>query len=199
MHRTLKKILRVFTIIFLIVITLFIYDFAWVWIVDSTQMLLRRKVLRIKDVAKMRILDTDEITTFPYPGSKIEIYTNDGYKIFLYDVTWELKNKNYTIYQINDIACHVEEFTDESGTYLRSDFEFVFEKITGKKLKSISDIVDNREELYELFEFLESNLSKDNSEYVKKFTYNGIYTIKADFAKKGSEEFDRIQKMYIYD
>lgn len=183
-----KKLKKTFSVLFLIVLIL--WDLLWLYGLSflASDVLLRRNVLRIKNVVEMKILETDEVT-IPYSGSKIEIYTNDGYKIFLYGVVW-FNDKYHEIYQINDIACHVEEFTDESGTYLRSDFEFVFEKITGKKLKSISDIVDNRKELYELFEFLESNLSKDNSEYVKKFTYNGIYTIKADFAKEGSQIFD---------
>lgn len=196
MDRTLKNIIKTFTALFLIIITLSLYICSYFIIfilpmpIDS---LIKFKVSRNKNVSDVKIIDRDEIK-FPFSDRSIAIYTKDNYKIYLFNVIGE----HYDIYRINDIACDIDEFTDANNSYQNHKQSFVFGKLTGKKLDSISDIIDNREELYELYKFLEAKLSENNSKYVRKFTYNGIYTVKADFAKEGSEDFENIRRMYTY-
>lgn len=121
----------------------------------------------------------------PFYEHDIKIQTKDEYKIFLYNVNLTSKNKNIQICRINDIRCvsgTVYEITDNDQSSWNLTNPAILGKLIGKKLNSVGDIVDNREELYELFKLLES---KPQAE----FSYEDRFIIKANFIKGGSQNF----------
>ena len=133
------------------------------------------RILQNERVAEARITESE----FDMPTAKywLEIRTKNDYKIFLDNVKWSLKNKRIRVYRINDIGFHggtIYEVTGETEILYDPDNIEVLGKMLGKDLKSVDDIINNIEELYELYAFF---VPRSRGEFV----YNDKFIVNADF------------------
>lgn len=192
----LKKIRKVFTTINLII--LIVWGLVWAlfcFIFMTTipfKAVIKFNLLRNKDVADVEILKKEMWQE--HSERIIEIQTKDGYKIFLHNVGWTLKSDDYKIDGINDIGCfggNIYEITEEGQASYNPKSSKILEKMIGKKLDSVDDIIDSRKELYELYKLFEPKSRLNWSEPRTEFIYKDRFIIKADYAKEGSYIFEK--------
>lgn len=94
----------------------------------------------------------------------IKVITKDGYKVLLHYVKWSLKNKEISITSINDIYCYggkVFEINDSKKIFCTPSKIVFLGKLINKDLRNVDDVINNIDELYNLFKFLEQNNGKE--------------------------------------
>lgn len=108
----------------------------------------------------------------------IEINTNNKYKIILHNVGSSLKNRGIHLWTINNISyyggCCYE--LEKKVTICDADDIEILGKILNIQLESVNDVIDNIEQLYNLYSIFEINRLEEH-------IYRGKYVIKADFRK----------------
>lgn len=179
MQKVAKTILRISAVIFLIAATLYIYFFELILHMSFLPDLLRHNVLRNETAADVKFLESH--FGFVTEWYDIKIQTKDGYEIFLDFENWALRRKSHKIIRINDIDTNIVlsmyEITDVGLIPYEPTSSVILGKMIGKKLKSVSDIIDNRKELYELLKLFESKSRKNSSKPKNEFTYKDRFII----------------------
>lgn len=127
-------------------------------------------------VLDVKILESKiRIFTIKYD---IEINTKNKYKIILHNVGCSLKNKRIHLWTINNISYYGGcgyELEKKLTIYDADDIE-ILGKILNIQLKSVNDVIDNIEQLYNLYSIFETNRLEEH-------IYREKYMIKADFRK----------------
>ncbi len=143
-----------------------------------------------------RILKNENIADLKILGSKfivfsdvydVEIKMKNGDKVILHYVGKSLKNRGIEITQLNDIVClegRTYEIKKNKKVFYEPDDIAVLGKMLDIKLKSVGDVINHIEQLYELYELLESKSRT-------KFIYNDRFEVAADFKRldTGVEQF----------
>ena len=133
------------------------------------------RIQKNKNVIYAEILES-KLDVF-YDKYDIEIHTTDGYKIILHNVKWPLNNKGICISEINGICCYggkIYEILEETKLFYDPRDIEVLGKMLEKKIKSVDDVINNIDELYNLYKIFESNSRKE-------FIYKDRFLINADF------------------
>lgn len=133
------------------------------------------RILQNERVAEARITESE----FDMPTAKywLEILTKNNYRISLSNVKWSLKNKRILVLQINDIEFDggvIYEMAGEDNVWYHPCDIGILGKMLGKDLRSVDDIINNIEELYELYAFF---VPRSRGEFV----YNDKFIVNADF------------------
>lgn len=162
----------------LFLLTYFFYFFVSP---DFSEKLLMQVALRNDNVEVVKILESE--MDFPFYRHDVEITTKKGDKIFFHYVRWPLNNRGIQISQINDIGLfggQIYELKGDSKILYEPDDIAVLGKMLGVKLKSVGDVIDNVEQLYELYNFFESNAAKE-------YLYKDQFLIHAAFTQVSDE------------
>ena len=133
------------------------------------------RIQKNNNVTYAKILES-KLDVF-YDKYDIEIHTTDGYKIILHKVKWPLNNKGICISEINGIGCYggkTYEILDGAKLFYDPRDIEVLGKMLEKKIKSVDDVINNIDELYNLYKIFESNSRKE-------FIYKDRFLINADF------------------
>lgn len=139
------------------------------------------RILQNENAAEARITESE----FDMPTAKywLEILTKNNYRISLSNVKWSLKNKRILVLQINDIEFNggvIYEMAGEDNVWYHPCDIGILGKMLGKDLRSVDDIINNIEELYELYEFL---ASRPNVEML----YKDKFLIKRHFKRVNAD------------
>ncbi len=128
-------------------------------------------------VSKVRLLKgKSRVLVIKYD---IEIEIRNGHKVLLHNVERSLRNKEIALWKIDDIGYHGGSCYEICETYVQEynadDIE-ILGKIIGVPLNSVDDVVNNVEELYNLYCSFEMNGMKER-------IYKDKFVVKADFKK----------------
>ncbi len=180
-----KKLVKFIFITSLVTIALCLflltYFFYFLLSSDLSERLLKQVALRNDNVSVVKILESE--MDFPFYRHDVEITTKKGDKIFFHYVKWPLNNRGIQISQINDIGLfggQIYELKGDSKILYEPDDIAVLGKMLGVKLKSVGDVIDNVEQLYELYNFFESKAAKE-------YLYKDQFLIHAAFTQVSDE------------
>ncbi len=160
------------------------YFFYFIATPDPSENLLKKGCLKNKNAAEVKILETESDLLFF--RHDVEIKTKDGYTIILYNVRWTLNNRGIYIPQINDIKSlggrtfELKKGEKDENVYYVPNEISILGKMLGIKLKSVDDIINNIEQLYGLYEFLETKSRTT-------FIYKDKFEVAADFKRVDME------------
>ena len=138
-----------------------------------------QRILKNENVTYAKVLDS-KLDVFS-DNYDIEIHTKSGYKIVLHKVKRSLNNKGICISYINDIGCYggkTYEILEQARLFYDPRDIEVLGKMLCKKMQTVDDVINNIEELYDLYKIFEAHSREE-------FIYGDRFLIKADFKKLG--------------
>lgn len=177
LRKTAKIINTVSLAIIASCLVLLTYWFCFIIQPNPSENMVKREALKSKNVSEVKILGNEPDS--PFWKIDAEIQTKSDFKIRLRYVTFPLVSRKIYVSQVNDIMFsggRVFEIKKSDKVFYEADDTAILGKMLGINLKSVNDVINQCDELYDLYELLESNSRKE-------FIYKEKFLLNADFRK----------------